>query len=179
MDPHEAVHHMLTVGKRYSIDVREMGLLIPKLIVLSVKYVSKKGLWAARFGDNHYVHWELVDGLVNKNICGGCAEWIGVLSFCKWDDLGKHESAIQSGHQPLQVLRHHMRECGLDTGGGDAWTLASKVFLLMLVQGLPSQHVLEMLTCGIFKRNTHSGVMELLAKQVRCIFMFSPAFIRF
>jgi hypothetical protein len=166
MDPHEAVHHMLTVGKRYSIDVRVMGLIIPKLIVLSVKFVSKKGLWATRFGEDHYVHWELVDGLVNKNICGGCAEWIGVLSFCTWEDLGKHESAIQAGHQPLQVLRFHMRECALDTGGSDAWTLTCKVFLLMLVQGLPSLHALEMLTCSVFKRNTHSGCMELLAKQV-------------
>lgn len=166
MDPHEAVHHILTVGKRYSIDVRDLGQLIQKLVVLSVKFVSKKTLWSARFGEA-YVHWELVEGLVNKNICGGCAEWIGMLSFCKWDELGKHESTIQTAHQPLQVLRHHMRECCLDTGGADAWTLACKLFLLMLVQGLPSLHVLEVLTCGIFKRDTHSGCIELLAKQVR------------
>jgi len=102
MDSHEAVHHILTVGKRYSIDVREMSVLLQKLIVLSVKFVSKRILWSARFGED-YVHWELVEGLANKNICGGCAEWIGLLSFCKWDDLGKLESTIQSAHQPLQV----------------------------------------------------------------------------
>jgi hypothetical protein len=172
MDTHESVQHILTVGRRYSIDVREMGVLIQKLIVLSVKFVSKKGLWTARFGED-YVHWDLVEGLVNKNICGGCAEWIGMLSFCKWDELGKHESSIQSSHQPLQVLRHHMRECCLDTGGGDAWTQVCKVFLLMLVQGLPSLHVLEVLTCGLFKRNTHAGCMELLAKQSE--HLFTPA----
>ncbi len=169
MDPHEAVHHILTIGKRYSIDVRDMGALIQKLVVLSVKFVSKKTLWSARFGDA-YVHWELVEGQVNKNICGGCAEWIGLLSFCKWDELGKHESVIQTAHQPLQVLRHHMREGCLDTGGADAWTLACKLFLLMLVQGGPSLHVLEVLTCGIFKRDTHSGCIELLAKQVSAVF---------
>ena len=172
MDPHEAVQHMLTVGKRHSIDVRELPVLIQKLIVLSVKFVSKRALWTARFGDD-YVHWELVEGLVNKNICGGCAEWIGVLSFCKWDDMGKHESGIQTAHQPLQVLRHHMRECNLDTGGVDAWTLACKLFLLMLVQGLPSLHALEVLTCGVFKRNMHAGCMELLAKQAE--HLFTPA----
>jgi hypothetical protein len=165
MDPYESVHHMLTVGKQYSIDVRDMSVLIQKLLVLSVKYVSKKTLWTARFGED-YVHWELVEGLTNRNICGGCTEWIGVLSFCKWEELGKHEAIIQSSYQILYVLRQHMRDCCLDTGGADAWTLACKVFLLMLVQGLPSLHVLEMLTCGIFKKNTHSGCMELLAKQV-------------
>ena len=173
MDPYEAVHHMLTVGKQYSIDVRDMSALIQKLIVLSVKYVSKKILWTARFGSD-YVHWELVEGLSNRNICCGCAEWIGVLSFCKWEELGKQETLIQSQHQTLHVLRQHMKECCLDTGGADAWTLACKVFLLMLVQGLPSLHVLEMLTCGIFKKNTHSGCMELLAKQVHD-FSFSVA----
>ena len=70
--------------------------------IYSVKFVSKRILWSARFGED-YVHWELVEGLGNKNICGGCAEWIGLLSFCKWDDLSKQESTIQSAHQPLQV----------------------------------------------------------------------------
>jgi hypothetical protein len=41
-----------------------------------------------------------------------------------------------------------------------------KVFVLMLVQGLPSQHVLEVLTCSQFKKDTHNGCIELLAKQV-------------
>ena len=167
MEPHATLHTMLTVGKTYSIDVSDLRALPLKIIVLSVKYVSNDTLWTKRFGDN-YVHWELVRTLGHKNVLGGCVEWLGMLSFCRWEELSKAEQEIGASHPQLSVLRRNMRECALDTGDGSAWTLVCKLFLLMLVQGIPSLNALEVLTCTQFKRDTHKGCIELLAKQVAC-----------
>ena len=171
MDRHEIVGAMLSTGKRYSIGVQDLRALLIKLVILSVKYVSRRTLWTARFGED-YVDWDLVEAVAGgkRNVFGGCAEWLGLLGFCKWDGLAKREGEIQAGHPALFGLRRHMRECSLDTGDGGAWTLVCKVFLLMLVQGLSCMHALEILTCGVFKRNTHSGCMELLAKQAEHLF---------
>lgn len=171
MEKHEIVQAMLSTGKRYSIGVQDLRALLLKLVVLSVKYVSRQALWTARFGED-YVDWDLVDAVAGgkKNVFGGCSEWLGLLGFCRWDQMAKREGEIQTGHPPLHGLRRHMRECSLDTGDGGAWTLVCKVFLVMLVQGLSCMHALEVLTCGVFKRNTHTGCMELLAKQAEHLF---------
>jgi hypothetical protein len=166
MDSHTTLKTMLSAGQRHSIDVDTLALLPLKLIVLSLKYVSKKALWESQFGED-FVDWKLVDSLTHKNILGGCAEWLGLLSFCKWETLGKHEGVIQRQHAPLHGLKSHLRECNLDTGGADAWTMACRAFLLLLVQGLPGLYVMELLTCDAFKRNTRDGCMQLLIKQVR------------
>ena len=167
MDKHDVVQCMLTAGKKYSISTNDLRVLLLKLVVLSVKYVSKQGLWAARFEATDYVDWDLVESQPQKrNILGGCKEWMGLLSFCNWEQLIKHESMIQTQLAPLQMLRRHIRESNLDTGDKDAWTVTCKIFLLMLVQGLPSLHALENLTCSVFRRDTQSGCMALLAKQV-------------
>lgn len=172
MEAHDILQTMLTVGRKYSIDVSDLRSLPLKLTVLSVKYVSNATLWANRFGDS-YVHWELVHTLKHKNVLGGCAEWLGMLSFCKWEELSKIEGEISTNHQQLFILRGNMRECGLDTGDGEAWTLVCKLFLLMLVQGISCLHVLEVLTCTQFKKDTHKGCISLLAKQAE--HLFTPA----
>lgn len=167
MDAHETLQIMLAAGAKYSMDVSALGLLPLKLVATSVKFVSREKLWAARFGDGAYAHWDLLRLVpVSKNVLGGCAEWLGLLSFCAWGELSKVETEIANQHQPLAVLRRNMRECSLDTGDKDAWTLACRVFVLTLVQGLPCLAALEMLTCAHFKRNTRPGCVELMAKQV-------------
>ena len=174
MERHETVQVMLGAGKKYSISVKDLGALVPKLIVLSVKYVSRRALWSARFEAADFVDWPLVEGQqAKRNVLGGCAEWLGMLAFCGWESLGRNEGAEQmQPFQPLPMLRRHMRESSLDTGDKDGWTLVCKVFVLMLVQGLPGQHALENLTCGVFKRDTRLGCMTLLAKQVYAILFF-------
>lgn len=173
MDAHDTLHTMLAAGKKYSFDVSELRTVPLRLVVLSVKFVSREALWKARFGGDGFVHWELVNMLGSKNVLGGVAEWLGLLSFCQWDELHRCEGEIASAHPMLAVLRRGMRECSLDTGGTDAWTLVCKVFLLMLVQGLPSLHALEVLTCAQFKKDTHKGCIELLAKQASLCVYFS------
>ena len=173
MDRHGVLQAILAAGNRYSIGVQDLPALLLKLVILSVKYVSRRAVWEARFGKD-YVDWDLAESVgQGKNVLGGCAEWLGLLAFCKWDELGKREGEIQTGHPLLYGLRRHMRESTLDTGDGAAWTLVCKVFLLMLVQGLPSLHALEVLTCGAFKRNTQGGCTTLLAKQAE--HLYAPA----
>ena len=170
MEKYEVLYAMQSAGKRYSIGVQDLRVLLLKLTVLSVKYVSRRQLWTTRFGED-YVDWDMVDGVVkSKNVFGGCAEWLGLLGFCKWDELGKHEGEIMASHAPLQGLRKHMKECSLDTGDACAWTLVCKIFLLMLIQGLSCMHALEVLTCGVFKRTTGGGCTMLLAKQAEHLF---------
>ena len=165
MERHKIVQDMVSVGGVYAMTVRDLPSLILKLLVISVKYISKKGLWATKFGDDH-VDWKLLESLHNADIMGGCGQWMGILSFCNWDELHKSEGLIQASHTPLHTLRRNMKECTLDTGDEATWTHTCKIFLLMLMQGLPIQNALEVLTCDIFKRNTHAECMGLLAKQV-------------
>lgn len=180
MERYEILHAMLNTGKSFSIGVTDLGALPLKLVALSVKYVSRKQVWTACFGED-YADWDLMDKSSaaqspKKNVLGGCAEWLGLLSLCGWDELGKHEGEIKADHEPLFGLRRHMRECSLDTGDACAWTLVCKVFLLMLIQGLSCMHALEVLTCGVFKRATGPGCTLLLAKQVfaaMCCLFFS------
>lgn len=165
MERHQVLQCMLTTGKNYSIAVNDLRALLLKLVVLSVKFVSKRSLWLARFQDE-YVDWDLVESLpASRNVLGGCAEWLGVLDFCRWDELHRKGEALLPGM--LLTLRKHMRDCSLDTGGTDGWTLVCKAFLLTLLQGVSSMHALEVLTCAVFKLNTQSGCTMLLAKQVR------------
>ena len=166
MERHEILLSMVSTGRNYSIGVADLRALLLKLVVLSVKYVSKRALWQARFGED-YVDWDLVEALTSKNILGGCPEWLGLLGFCKWDELHKHEAQMRA---PLLGLRRRMKECALDTGDSAGWTLVCKVFLVLLLQGVPSLHALEILTCGVFKRNTQAGCTMLLAKQAEHLY---------
>ena len=159
---------MLGVGKKYSIDVTDLRMLVLRVITLSVKFVSRDELWTSQFADG-FVDWKLVKQLTNKNVLGGCGEWLGMLEICHWDDLVKSESEIATAYLPLAMLRRNMKECSLDTGDSEAWTPVCRALLLLLVQGLPCLSALEMLTCAQFKRNTRTGCVELLAKQVHSL----------
>lgn len=153
---------MLATGQTLSVGVTDLRALLLKLIVLSVKYVSKRDLWGTRFGED-YVDWNLVDGVqASKSLLGGTAEWLGLLELCRWEELSRQEGAV---HPLVRAVRKHMKECGLDTGDATGWTLACKIFLIMLLQGVPSLHTLEVLTCAVFKMNTQAGCTMLLAKQ--------------
>ncbi len=155
---------MLATGQTLSVGVTDLRALLLKLIVLSVKYVSKRDIWGTRFGED-YVDWNLVDGVqASKSLLGGTAEWLGLLELCRWEELSRQEGAV---HPLVRAVRKHMKECGLDTGDATGWTLACKIFLIMLLQGVPSLHTLEVLTCAVFKMNTQAGCTMLLAKQVR------------
>ena len=159
---------MVTVGERYSTDVKDLRLLSVKLVAASLKYVDRKALWAVLFGPDtdEYIHWELVDRLPSTaNVFGDTSVWLSLLSMCTWDGLQALEGEIALSHAPLHGLRKAIRSVGLDPGGAEGWTLACRAYVLTLIQGVPTLHALEMLTCQHFKRNTRDACMELLALQ--------------
>jgi hypothetical protein len=155
---------LLHVGEHYNTSTADLRRLVQKLVTLSLRYVSRRDLWAELFGADEFVHWELVEKhAANANVLGDLSAWLALLGVCAWPNLREHEGEIVAGHASLANMRKNMRDTGLDPG--DGWTLACHALLLTLVRGLPGLHSLEMLTCQFFKRNTHAACMELLAKQ--------------
>jgi len=142
MDPCDFVDMIFKIGERYSISTSDIKALIFKLIILSVKFVSKELIWEEKFKDEH-VHWELVNHLTNKNIVGNYSEWITLLSFCSWENLAKIEGLIISNYPMLHKLKGHIRESNIDIGGPESWTLTCKILVLTLIQGLSSLHAIE------------------------------------
>lgn len=167
MDAKDLVGAVLVVAQRYNIDVQDLGATIRKLIVLSVKYVSQGDIWAECFGED-YVDWALVQATMGhaRGLLPCVSEWLALLGFMSWADLHKHEATIPVNYPVLHVMRAHMKECSLDTGGEGAWTLVCKALILYLLKGLPTQHALELLTCEAFRFSTHDACVQLMAKQV-------------
>jgi len=175
MDPTRLfVELVLVVAQKYSIDVKDMGLVLKKLIVLSVKFVSQREVWQGCF-PNDYVDWDLLSATVGptRGVLPGVSDWLTLLDYCHWDNLCKHEATMQVNQPILHSLRAHMKACALDVGGDKAWTLVGKLFILLLIKGLPSQHSMESLTCRVFKTNTHESCTQLLARQAE--HLFAPA----
>lgn len=162
MDARALVEHLVSVGSRYAMGVEDLRGLVLKLCLLGMKYVDRKAVWANCFGED-FVHWDLVEQHA-ANILGDAQVWLSLLSHCSWSDLVKREGEISASVHPLQITRRNLRECNLDPGGEDGWTMACKAMLLCTVRGLPSLHLLELLTCQHFKRNTKTSCMELLSK---------------
>ncbi len=162
MDARGLVEHLVQVGQKMSMGVDDLRGLVLKLILLSMKYVDRKEAWAQLFpGD--YVDWSLVEQHPS-NLLGDASVWLSLLSYLTWPDVYKSEGEVSASVAPLASTRKNLRECGLDAGGDEAWTLACRCLLLCTVKGLPSLHLVELLTCQHFKRNTHTSSMELLSK---------------
>ena len=185
MDACTLVSTLLQVGERFNTRTDDLGRLVRKLCVMSVRYVNRRELWSALFGEDEFVHWDLLEKHpANGNVVGDLSAWLAVLSVCGWKHLSRHEGEIAAGYASLSGIRKNMRDSGnrcaceilgftlkiardsgVDAGGDEGWTLACQALILTLVRGLPGLHSLEMLTCHYFKRNTHDQCMKLLAKQ--------------
>lgn len=165
MDACTLVSTLLTVGERYSTGTEDLKRLVGKMFVLSLRYVDRKALWAELFGDE-FVHWDLVEQNTQRNNpLGDLTPWLALLSFCNWEALSRHEGEISASHACLASMRKNLRDVSLDPGGPEGWTLACACLLLNMIRGMLSSHSLEMLTCRVFKRDTHQSCMQLLAKQ--------------
>ena len=166
MDACTLVSTLLTVGERYSTSTEDLKRLVAKMFILSLRYVDWRALWVELFGDDEYVHWDLVERNTQKtNLLGDLACWLTMLSYCAWDQLSRHEGEISTSHASLSSMRRHLWEVNLDPGGPEGWTLACSCLILSMIRGMLSFHSLELLTCRLFKRDTHTSCMQLLAKQ--------------
>ena len=166
MDACTLVSTLLQVGERFNTRTDDLARLVRKLCAMSVRYVNRRELWSSLFGEDEFVHWDLLEKHPgNGNVVGDLSAWLAILSVCGWNHLSRHEGEIAAGYASLLGIRKNMRDSGVDAGGDEGWTLACKALILTLVRGLPGLHSLEMLTCNYFKRNTHEQCMQLLAKQ--------------
>lgn len=166
MDACTLVSTLLTVGERYTTNTEDLKRLVAKMFVLSLRYVDRRALWVELFGEDEFVDWDLVELNTQKtNLLGDLACWLSLLSHCAWDQLSRHEGEISTSHPSLSSMRRHLRDVNLDPGGPEGWTLACSCLLLNMVRGMLSFHSLELLTCRLFKRDTHNSCMQLLAKQ--------------
>ena len=158
MDACTLVATLLAVAERYALPTVDIKALVGKVLVLSLRYVPRRELWALLFEED-FVDWGLVER-DPSNALGDASVWLALLQYCTWD-LFKVEGEISLAHPPLSLMRKCMREAGLDSG---TWTLTCRAHVLILVKGMPSLHVLELLTCGEFKRNTKSPCMDLFSR---------------
>lgn len=171
MDARAFVESVLVVSQRYNIDATDLGTVLRKLVVASVKYVSQRSVWSECFGED-YVDWDLLSATVGstRGLLPGIPEWLALLAYMSWDDMCKQESTMAVNYPVLHTLRAHLKACSLDTGGEQAWTLVCKVCVLHLIRGLPTLNALEMLTCAVFKTNTHDPCIQLLARQAENLY---------
>lgn len=162
MDARALVEHLVYVGERYAMGVDDLRALVLKIVLLGMKYIDRKRAWAELFGED-YVHWDLVEKQA-QNILGEASTWLCLLGYLTWPDTYKSEGEISASVAPLSSTRKNLRECGLDAGGDEGWTMACRCLVLCGVKGLPSLYLVELLTCQFFKRNTHNSSMEFLSK---------------
>ena len=179
MDVQTLADVMVSVGERYATSVKDLRKLALKLVVLSLKYVDRKALWAQLFGPSlgaetsqttdapeaEYVDWALVERAPPAgNILGDASVWLGLTRVCSWEGIQPLEAEISLNHAPLHGLRQALRAAGLDPGGAEGWTMVCAAYILTLIQGVPALHALDLLTCQFFKRSTRSACMAVLSQ---------------
>ena len=147
------VDTMLSVGRHYSMDVRNLRDLAIKVVILSLKYVDRRALWAAVFEDA-FVDWPLVPPA--RNLLGDLHLWLPLLDLFTWEGLERHEAA----HPPLANMRRALRAAGLDPGDPG---LGCQLLILQLLHGIVSLQAFQLLTCTRLRRDTHQSSSLLLA----------------
>lgn len=149
---------LLKISDQFNMDQKDLPALLVKTIVLSLRYVDRRALFEALFPD-HFADWELVERCPpNTNPLGDAEPWLELLSLLEWPSLPEKEADL--AHPPLSQTRATLRANGLDLPG---WTMACRVLVLQLIQGLQSMHAIEQLTTRVLQRGTREGTMHFLA----------------
>jgi len=159
MNHRDLVLRLLQTGEQYNMDHKDLPGLAIKCVVLSLKYVNRKSLFEALFPEQ-YADWALVELMGNSNTLGDAEAWICLLGLLEWDLTDKDKLDIDANHAPLSQIKSALRANNLDMQG---WSMACKVLLLQMVQGLQSKYAIEILTSRLLARNTWESTMQLLA----------------
>ncbi len=144
---------LLSAGRKYSLDTRNLRDLCVKMFILSFKYVDRRALWERVFPDD-FADWGLVRPQLNT--VGDLPMWIPLLELCSWDALEAHEPS----QPPIANMRRAMRAAGIDVGGS---TLLGQLMVLHMLQGVPSLQAFQMMTCRALSRDTTQACALLLA----------------
>ena len=144
---------IVSAGRKYSLDTRNLHDLCVKMMILSFKYVDRDKLWARVFPDA-FVDWTLAKPQLNT--VGDLLLWIPLLELCAWEGVEPHEVR----HAPISNMRKAMRSAGIDVGGS---TLLCQLMVLHMLQGIPSLQAFQMMTCRALSRDTSQACALLLA----------------
>ena len=161
---------VMGVGEDYSMALSDVRGLVIKAVILSLKYVDRQHLFEALF-PGHFLDWRLVQagpctaatarhnarrGSHGQNLLGDLHACLTLLGLFTWAEPARPEHM----HPRLRTLRESLRAASLDVGGQ---TLACKLFLVQLLEGVPGLQAFEQLTCDLLRRDTQQACALLLA----------------
>lgn len=141
-------------ARHLSLSVQDHRELLVKVVLLSLKYIDKRSVFERVF-PNHFVDWALIRQ--DTNLMGGIQVWMPLLDMFTWPDFAPPAKDSPILHNMCKLLA----ECKLNTSDN---TLACKLLITHLLNGIPSLHAFEMITCTAFKRDTHNSCTQLLSK---------------
>ena len=162
MSHRDLVLRLLQFSDQYNINQKDVAALPIKALILSLKYVDRRALFASLYPDEH-ADWDLAERVMGTthNALGDAETWLCVLGMLDWPHLtDKHRQDIESNHKPLSVIKNTLKAHNLDMPG---WSTACRVLILHMIQGLQAMHAIELLTSRMLSRSTRENTMQLLA----------------
>jgi hypothetical protein len=158
MNLRELVLRVTKISEKYNLDQNNHTSLLVKIIVLSLKYVDRRALFEHLY-PSEYVDWELADlTLRTNNALGDTEPWLALLNLFEWPSLPDKET--EQAKPVLAQIKSALKANNLDQPG---WTVACRVLILQLIQGLQSMHAIELMTSRLLQKNTRESTMQLLA----------------
>lgn len=152
------IQRLIDIGWHFSLDTKNIKELIVKLIVLSLKYINKKKIWEKLFVNKktNHVDWSLITD--EFNALQDLFFWLPVIEKISWVNLPTENENAMS---PLTNMKKAIRGAGLESPV--APHLSGHLLILYLLHGIPVLNAFEMMTCRIFKKNTHQSSAIILA----------------
>jgi hypothetical protein len=158
MNQRDLVLRLLKISEEYNIDQKNLPALVIKATVISLKYIDTKSLFETLFPD-HFADWKLIThNLKTTNALGDTEPWLCLLSLLEWPTL--NDKLVERTYPPLAQIKSALKSQNIDQPG---WTVACRVLILQLIQGLQSMHAIELLTSRTLQKNTRDSTMQLLA----------------
>ena len=158
MNLRELVLRLTKITEQYNIDKQNLSTLPIKTIVLSLKYVDRRALYEALYPSEH-ADWELADlNLRATNALGDTEPWLALLNLIEWPSLTDKD--VDRSKPVLSQIKSALKSNNIDQPG---YTMACRVLILQLIQGLQSMHAIELLTSRVLKKNTRDSTMQFLA----------------
>jgi hypothetical protein len=159
MNQRDLLLRLLKISDEYNIDQKDLPSLVIKTTIISLKYIDNRALFEALFPDQ-FADWKLAErNLKLTNALGDTEPWLCLLSLLEWPSLANDKS-MEKTYPPLAQIKAALKAQNLDQPG---WTIACRVLILQLIQGLQSMHAIELLTSRILQKNTRDATMQLLA----------------
>ena len=159
MNQRDLLLRLLKISDEYNIDQKDLPSLVIKTTVISLKYIDNRALFEALFPDQ-FADWKLAErNLKLTNALGDTEPWLCLLGLLDWPSLA-NDKLMEKSHPPLAQIKAALKAQNLDQPG---WTVACRVLILQLIQGLQSMHAIELLTSRLLQKNTRDSTMHLLA----------------